>query len=113
MATWKIEEPQTLEFERVTRLRVRTIRGRLSVVGNDERRGLEGTEVRGGPLTVRHDDHGLEIGYDDGARPGLMPWVIGWRRQAVVIASVRPPSEAGRTPPMAGPVPDQRARMLA
>jgi hypothetical protein len=39
MATWKVEEPQTLEFERVTRLRVRTIRGRLSVVGKDERHG--------------------------------------------------------------------------
>jgi hypothetical protein len=74
---------------------------------------LEVTEVRGGPLTVRHDDHGLEIGYDDWARPGLMPWVIGWRRQAVVIASVRPPSEAGRTLPKAGPVSDQHASMPA
>jgi hypothetical protein len=61
MATWNLEEPQTLEFERVTSLRVRTIRGRLSVV----------------------------------------------------TASLKPPSEAGRTPPMAWPVSDQHVTMPA
>jgi Putative adhesin len=92
MPTWKIEEPETLEFDRVTRLRVRTIRGRLSVVGIDERPRVEVSEVRGGPLTVRHDEDGaLEVGYDDWARPGFLSWVASrrrWRRQAVVSIAV-------------------------
>jgi Putative adhesin len=92
MTTWQIEEPTTLDFERVTRLRVRTIRGRLSVVGTDERPRLEVSEVRGGPLTVRHhDDGGLEVGYDDWSRPGVLSWLVArrkWRRHAVVSLAV-------------------------
>ena len=92
MTTWRIEEPQTLELERVTRLRVRTIRGRLSVVGTDEQPRVEVSEVQGGPLTVRHDEDGaLEVGYDDWARPGFLSWVASrrrWRRRAVVSVAV-------------------------
>jgi hypothetical protein len=92
MATWEIDQPSTLDFERVTRLRVRTVRGRLSVVGTDDRPRLEVSEVRGGPLTVRHhEDGGLEVGYDDWARPGFLSWLVGrrkWRRLAVVSLAV-------------------------
>jgi hypothetical protein len=37
MTTWRIEEPQKLAFDEVRRLKVRAIRGSLSVVGTDDR----------------------------------------------------------------------------
>src|SRR5919197_4935090 len=92
MATWSIEEPTTLEFDRVTRLRVRAVRGRLSVVGSGERPRLEVSEVSGAPLVVRHGDDGeLEVGYDDWSQPNLLGWLLGrrkWRRRAVVSLAV-------------------------
>jgi hypothetical protein len=82
MQRWEIDDARTLDFERVTRLRVRTVRGRLSVVGSDERPRLEVAEVRGAPLVVRHgDDGGLEVGYDDWARPGFLSWLLSRRRR--------------------------------
>jgi len=91
MATWTIEEPQQLTFDEVRRLRVRTVRGSLSVVGTDDQARLEVTDIRGMPPTVRYDDGVLEVGYDDWSQPGFLSWLLGrrkWRRHAVVSVAV-------------------------
>jgi hypothetical protein len=93
MATWTVEEPGTLEFDRVTRLRVRTMRGRLDVVGSDDRPRLEVSEIDGEPLSVRQGEDGeLEVGYDDWSEPGFLAWLVGrrkWRRAVVSPAVPR------------------------
>jgi Putative adhesin len=91
MSTWTIEEPRKLTFDTVRQLRVRTFRGSLSVVGTDQESRLEVTDIRGDPPTVRLEDGGLEVGYDDWSRPGFLSWLLGrrkWRRHAVVSVAV-------------------------
>jgi Putative adhesin len=93
MTTWTIQGPQRLQFERVHRLRVRTVRGNLSVVGTGDEPRLEVSEVRGKPPVVRYEDGELEVGYDDRRRPGALSWLRDrwkWRRHAAVAVAVPP-----------------------
>jgi hypothetical protein len=91
MATWTIEGPQRLVFDQVQRLRVRTIRGNVSVVGIDDQPRLEVTDIRGKPPVVRYEGGELEVGYDDWRRQGVLSWLLDrwkWRRHAVVAVAV-------------------------
>jgi hypothetical protein len=55
MATWMLEEPDKLAFDRVERVLVRIVEGAVSVVGSDDQPVLEVSEVAGAPLRVRHE----------------------------------------------------------
>jgi hypothetical protein len=90
MATWKIEEPQKLTFDTVTRLRVRAVAGSVDVVGSDDRPTLEVSELDGPPLLVRHHDGVLEIEYERPRWPGPLGWLLGPRRRWSVISLAVP-----------------------
>jgi len=91
MTTWLIEEPRKLDFDEVRRLKVRAIRGSLSVVGTDDRPRLEVADIRGKPPAVRYDNGELEVGYNDWREPGFLSWILArwkWRRHAVIAVAV-------------------------
>jgi len=91
MGTRTIDQPQTLALEPVSRVRIRTFRGSVSVVGTDGEPRLEVAELSGGPLTMRHEDGALELGYGDWQRPNLLSWLLHrrrWRRRAVLSLAV-------------------------
>jgi hypothetical protein len=90
MATWKIEEPQKLTFDTVTRLRVRAVAGSLGVVGSGDRPTLEVSELDGPPLVVRHHDGELEIEYERPRWPGPLGWLVGRKRRSAVISLAVP-----------------------
>lgn len=60
-----INNPETLEFDAVSDLRVRLVRGHVDVVGTDGPPRVEVHEIDGDPLVVTHDDGHLEVGYED------------------------------------------------
>ena len=93
MATWKIDQPQKLTFERVRRLRVRTVRGSVSVVGGDEQPTLEVSELEGPPLQVRHDGDQLEVGYEQPWWPGPLGWLTGRQRRHLAVVSLAVPRD--------------------
>jgi hypothetical protein len=90
MATWKIEDPQKLTFDTVTRLRVRAVAGSVGVVGSDDRPTLEVSELDGPPLLVRHHDGELEIEYERPRWPGPLGWLVGRKRRSAVISLAVP-----------------------
>jgi Putative adhesin len=90
MATWKIEEPQKLTFDTVTRLRVRAVAGSVDVVGSDDRPTLDVSELDGPPLLVRHHDGVLEIEYERPRWPGPLGWLLGPKRRWSVISLAVP-----------------------
>jgi Putative adhesin len=85
MPTWRIHEPQRLAFDRVRRLRVRTVAGTVSVVGGDDPPTLELSELRGGPLRVRHDGDELVVVHE---RPRWRRRLLGRRQRAVISLAV-------------------------
>jgi hypothetical protein len=90
MATWRIDQPQKLAFEQVRRLRVRTVRGSVSVVGGDGQPTLEVSELDGPPLQVRHDGDLLEVGYERPWWPSPLGWLRGWQRHLAVVSLAVP-----------------------
>lgn len=94
MGTWTIDRPRQLSFDDdVRQLRLRTIRGTVSVVGTDGPARLEVTEIVGDGLVVRQSPDGtLDVGYDDWSIPRgpIAFWLKRgkWRRKAVVSLAV-------------------------
>jgi hypothetical protein len=93
MATWRIDQPQKLAFERVRRLRVRTVRGSVSVVGSDDQPTLEVSELDGPPLQVRHDGDQLEVGYERPWWPNPLGWLTGRRQRHLAVVSLAVPRD--------------------
>jgi Putative adhesin len=90
MATWQIDQPQKLTFDQVRRVRVRTARGGVSVVGSDDRPTLEVSELEGPPLQVRHDGDQLTVGYERPSWPGPLAWLRQQRRYLAVLSLALP-----------------------
>jgi hypothetical protein len=93
MATWKIEEPQKLTFDTVTRLRVRAVAGSVGVIGSDDRPTLEVSKLDGPPLLVRHHDGELEIDYERPRWPGPLGWLVGRKRRWSAVISLAVPRD--------------------
>jgi Putative adhesin len=93
MATWTIDQPRKLTFERVRKVRVRTVRGSVSVVGGDERPTLEVSELEGPPLLVRQDGDVLEVEYERPRWPGPFGWLFGSYRRYLAVVSLAVPRD--------------------
>jgi hypothetical protein len=93
MGVWEIADSgrQVLD-EDVVRLRLRTVRGDVSVVGGDGPARVEVSGVKGKPVKIRHEAGLLDVGYDDWRLPkGPIGWwfKVGiWRRRATVTVKV-------------------------
>jgi hypothetical protein len=90
MASWTIDEPGKLSFERVRRLRGRVVEGTVSVVGGDQPPTLEVSELTGPPLRVRDHDGELTIDYERPWRPGPLGWLAGRQRHRAVLSLAVP-----------------------
>jgi Putative adhesin len=90
MATWTLDQPDTLTFDEVAQVLVKTVEGSVSVVGSDEPPTLELSELSGAPLRVRHQDGALTIDYERPWRPWPLAWLAGGggRRKAVLTLAV-------------------------
>lgn len=93
MKQWRIEEPQSLDLDGVSRLEVRMVAGRIDVVGRaeDAESGAAHVEVSRlkGPLTViLQADGTLEIAHEKLSWGGIFEWLSGRHREAVVSVSV-------------------------
>jgi putative adhesin len=93
MATWQIDQPQKLTFDQVRRVRVRTARGGVSVVGSDDRPTLEVSELEGPPLQVRHDGDQLTVGYERSSWPGPLAWLRQRPRRYLAVLSLAVPRD--------------------
>lgn len=94
-STWKVSEPQTLDFDgpgdRVDEVDVRIVNGAVNVVGTEEAGArVEIADVQGPPLTVRRDGGKLVVAYDDLPWKGFLKLIDrrGRQREAVVTVSV-------------------------
>jgi Putative adhesin len=86
MATWMLEEPDKLAFDRVERVLVRIVEGAVSVVGSDGQPVLEVSELAGAPLRVRHEGGALTVDYERPWRPGPLAWLTAnWRRHRATL----------------------------
>jgi Putative adhesin len=81
MATWLLEEPDKLAFDRVERVLVRMVEGAVSVVGSDDQPVLEVSELAGAPLRVRHEDGALTVDYERPWRQTPLAWLTGMGRR--------------------------------
>jgi len=91
MAEWKVGEPTKLTLDGdVDRVRVRLLGGVVRVVATDGPARLEVREVRKGPLTVRHENGGVDIGYLEVSTPRKAFWWSArqWHRRARVSLAV-------------------------
>ncbi|WP_367124162.1 DUF4097 domain-containing protein [Streptomyces phytohabitans] len=91
-SSWQISEPRKLDFDApVEELQIRVVNGAVNVVGTDEPTArLEIGELDGPPLCVRREGGRLVVAYEDLPWKGFLKWLDrkGWRRGAVVTASV-------------------------
>ena len=89
MATWTLEEPDKLGFDRVDRVLVRIVEGAVDVVGSDDQPTLELSELAGPPLRVQHQGGALTVDYQRPLRLGPLGWLVGrGRRRAVLSLAV-------------------------
>jgi hypothetical protein len=93
MATWTIDQPRKLTFDQVRKVRVRTVRGSVSVVGGDERPTLEVSALEGPPLQVRQDGDVLEVAYERPRWPGPFGWLFGRDRRYLAVVSLAVPRD--------------------
>src|SRR5262245_59771466 len=64
MPHWTTDEPTTLDFDEVSRLRVRLIAGTVAVMATGDRPSLQVSEISGRPLQISHESGTLTIAYD-------------------------------------------------
>ena len=88
MAHWTVEAPTNLDFDDVTRLRVRLIAGSVAVLATDGRPSLEVARVSGDPLDVTYEDGVLTITHENLTWEGLLKWLRPPRSSATVTVTV-------------------------
>jgi hypothetical protein len=88
MATWTIEEPDKLAFDRVDRVLVEIVGGAVDVVGTDDPPTLEVAELGGPPLRVDHQGGTLTVGYERPWPLAPLTWFGRGRRTAVLSLAV-------------------------
>jgi hypothetical protein len=93
MGSWTLEEPTTLTFDQVRRLRVGTVEGTVSVVGGDGPPTLEVSELAGAPLQVRLEDGQLEVDYERPEGRGPLAWLTDWHLRYRAALSLRLPRD--------------------
>jgi Putative adhesin len=93
MATWMLEEPDKLAFDRVERVLVRLVEGAVSVVGSDDQPVLEVSELAGAPLRVRHEGGALTVDYERPWRPTPLAWLTGKGRRHRAVLTLRVPRD--------------------
>ena len=64
MPYWTADQPTSLDFDEVTRLRVRLIAGTVAVMATSDRPSVQVSDIRGRPLQVSHEAGTLTIAYD-------------------------------------------------
>jgi hypothetical protein len=93
MASWMVDEPDTISFDQVRRVRVRVVEGAVAVVGGDGPPTLEVSELEGAPLRVRHEDGELAIDYERPWLPGPLAWLSGFGRRERAVLSLAVPRD--------------------
>jgi hypothetical protein len=88
MPRWTVESPTTLDFDRVTALRVRAISGSVAVLSTDDRSCLDIDNISGQPLLVSHEDGILTVTYEDLTWDGLLGWLRPQRHSATITVTV-------------------------
>jgi Putative adhesin len=88
MAHWTIEAPTSLDFDDVTRLRVRLIAGSVAVLATDGKPSLDVADITGDPLNVTYEDGVLTITHEDLTWEGLLKWLRPQRHSATVTVTV-------------------------
>jgi Putative adhesin len=88
MPHWTVDTPTTLDFDRVTALRVRAISGSVAVLSTDERSCLDIDSICGQPLQVSHTDGVLTVSYEDLTWEGLLGWLRPQRHSAAITVTV-------------------------
>jgi Putative adhesin len=88
MAQWTIEAPTSLNFDDVTRLRVRLIAGSVAVLATDGKPSLDVSNVTGDPLNVTYEDGMLTISHENLTWEGLLKWLRPQRHSAAVTVTV-------------------------
>ncbi|GAA5195015.1 hypothetical protein GCM10023322_60760 [Rugosimonospora acidiphila] len=102
MAYWAITEPRRLDIDRVDRLDVSLLAGRLSLVGTDGPARVEVSAVGELKLNVRSEDGQLSVHHDvPRAWPGIFKplwwWWIGGRRRFSADVSIAVPFQTPAT----------------
>ena len=88
MAHWTVEAPTSLDFDDVSRLRVRLIAGSVAVLATDGRPSLVVARVSGDPLDVTYEDGVLTITHENLTWEGLLKWLRPQRASAAVTVTV-------------------------
>jgi DUF4097 and DUF4098 domain-containing protein YvlB len=97
MGTWKIEQPERLTLDdKVERVNVYLLHGRLNIVGTDGPPRVEITSIANRPVTVRLENGTLSVVNDDVPKwPGILWWLFG--RKFRVDVSIAVPRTAPAT----------------
>jgi hypothetical protein len=88
MAHWTIEAPTSLDFDDVTRLRVRLIAGSVAVLAAGRKPSLDVASITGDPLDVTYEDGVLTIAHENLTWEGLLKWLRPQRHSATVTVTV-------------------------
>ncbi|MDP9101055.1 MAG: DUF4097 family beta strand repeat-containing protein [Actinomycetota bacterium] len=92
MTHWEITEPQTIELDTVSSLRLRIVEGDVSVTATDGPARLEVHSLTGAPLQVDQVDGVLTVTYKDLSWGGILDWITGGgsRKRNVSLAVAVP-----------------------
>jgi hypothetical protein len=97
MPSWTVTGPQRMRLDEpaVTRVDVRVVAGRVTVVGTDGPPRVEVSDHAGAPLSVSHEDGVLSIAHADvkawkGPFSALWWWGKGWKRYQVDVSIAVP-----------------------
>jgi hypothetical protein len=87
-AQWTIEAPTSLEFDDVTRLRVRLIAGSVAVLATNGKPSVDVSSIEGDPLTVSYEGGVLTVAHENLSWEGLLKWLRPQRHSANVTVTV-------------------------
>src|SRR5918994_1412254 len=93
MATWELDGPDKLAFDKLDRVLVRVVEGAVDVVGSDDQPTLEVSELTGEPLQVRHQGGELTIDYKHPRRLGPLAWLMGRGQRCKTVLSLAVPRD--------------------
>jgi hypothetical protein len=93
MATWELDGPDKLAFDKLDRVLVRVVEGAVDVVGSDDQPTLEVSELTGEPLQVSHKGGELTIDYKHPRRLGPLAWLMGRGQRSKTVLSLAVPRD--------------------
>jgi hypothetical protein len=88
MPRWTVDAPTALEFDAVTEVNVRLIRGTVAVLASDDQPALTVSELSGRPLEVSVEEGVLTVSYESLSWEGMLGLLRPRRDSAAVTIAV-------------------------